>query len=77
MRKRSKEELDELAFVSQQRHFEIAEDQSRKEILDANAAANPPLIGMNCMYWVHVNCVNRGYQVAKTPMFAEMFQEFP
>jgi len=44
MRERSKEELDELAFVTQQRNFEKAEEQVRKEILDVNAAAHPPLI---------------------------------
>ena len=47
MRERSKEELDELAFVTQQRNFEKAEEQVRKEILDVNAAAHPPLIGKN------------------------------
>ena len=45
MRERSKEELDELAFVTQQRNFEKAEEQVRKEVLDVHSAAHPPLIG--------------------------------
>lgn len=52
MRKRSKSELDELAFVTKQRQFEMTEEQARKEILDANSAANPQLIGeiLFCVY---------------------------
>ena len=45
MRERSKEELDQLFFVTQQRNFERTEEQARKEILEASAATNPPLIG--------------------------------
>eukprot|EP00795_Rhopilema_esculentum_P012071 gene12071-2664_t len=44
MRERSKQELEKLAFVSQQRKFEISEEQARKEILDSNTAGNPALL---------------------------------
>ena len=50
MRERGKEELDELAFVTQQRCFEKAEEQVRKEVLDASTANNPPLIGKIGVY---------------------------
>ena len=58
MRERSKQELEKLAFVSQQRKFEISEEQARKDILDSNTAGNPALIGLYEIkdLWKMCNC---------------------
>lgn len=52
MRERTKDELEELEFVTQERKFEIAEQQARKATLDPQIAANPPLIGMHILFSV-------------------------